>query len=206
MTLSEVGPAPARRLIAVKRAKELGTQLAQTRPNLADRFRAGESHVQIGRSLEELADFSVDVQRVAVQTAMRILIPDADEREALWRAHVVETNRRMIHQRVGIYGLGQADRRAAGNLAALANGKMPWEDERRDPITGLLSEAKFCLLLAADPNYQRSKPPYLGKPDAAKIAARLNDVFHEGKEVRDAAAVRSQMHRTRKQISTVTSA
>jgi general stress protein YciG len=100
---------------------------------------------------------------------------------------------------VGIHGRTPEEISHAGKLRALkALGRLPWHWEAKDLETGL-DEGDYLWMLANDPHYQFPKGhSQVGKPNSAKITQKLNDVFHDEKEVRNAAGVRNYIYRRRK--------
>ena len=110
-----------------------------------------------------------------------------------------ETGRRNYENGVGIHGYSEEEKLRIKRLGAKARGNIPYVTTAVEVLTGL-NEKDYCIYLSKQLDYQHKNgvKNVIGKPDAAKIADRLNEVFHSGKEIRKPAAIRNMLYKERR--------
>ena len=74
-----------------------GEELVHRHPEVADEWRAGNSEAEIGKRY--FPQDRAHVSRNAVHYALKILIPDDEERANIAESHVIEGRRRYTIQR-----------------------------------------------------------------------------------------------------------
>lgn len=110
--------------------------------------------------------------------------------------------------KVGIHALTFEERSRNGResikAALLTQGKTPWNKIAIEPTTGL-NEADYCHYLSEQIEfiYDGVRGGATGRPNFKKIAERLNEVFHSGKNIRTGVAVQSHLFRLRKKQKTI---
>lgn len=202
------------RLMAIKRSEELGRELAETKPEIADARRKGLSSTEIidAFGLHQLAKSRTVVQN-AVNIALRRLITDPEERAEINQRIAVkrgeEAAKKCEATKTGLYALTTEDRAEGGRklyrdkggvhakssdelkeysrAAVLKRGQVPWHDNAVE-ITTKLDEYNYCWKLLADPNFKKKHMGIL-TVDLQKIADELNIIFHCGEPVRTRSAI-----------------
>lgn len=165
LTLSESKKSSAGKAIVVKRVVQLGEELAETHPEIADLYRGGLTGKQIAKTV---FDRNSDTQRVritAVGVAVRLLIP-AEERAAMRPQRNAERQRRT--------------RANYGDTLTPLRWKNPWSTKESEKVTELLG----------DPQFHRRHGSRI-VPNFALIADVLNQTFHDGDQIRSAKTVRN---------------
>lgn len=162
--------------MSMKLAVALGPKIQERRPEVRERFRAGESHVGIARYLQgsgfgHIGSVSVLEHGVAYSLTgndNRTLGPTyagsipRKEYGALVKQHREEAGRRtglrMVKEGRGAHGLSHEELSAAAKKAALARGERLWDDR----------ETWTILQLAKDKRFQNR-----GRPSHVKIEKHL---------------------------------
>ncbi len=193
---------------------KIGKQIKEELPGIAEAYRQGSIQEEIVREFNICNRYntSLSIAKSAVATAIRGfpgnrqtepyvgLIKDPEERAQIAKEHVangmtleqrVELGRRMresrsldslkktgqesYNNRVGIHALTSNEKADAARLSCISQGKTPWEP----------AESRFAYLASQLPEYQISS----SKANSTLIAQELNELFHEGKEVRSGNTV-----------------
>lgn len=89
--------------------------------------------------------------------------------------------------RVGIHGLNEQEKKEVARKAVLTRGKIPWVNFLFDPETEH-DEHDYCVNLLNDPNYKYKRGNTVCV-NLSAIAQKLNEVFHDGKNVRTRSSV-----------------
>lgn len=178
---------------AIISAINAGRFLQQEVPCIADEYRGGAHHRDIAEKywdiLQRLGITSKIVARRAIGFAIRGhdgkysidafcgLITDRIELEELAKKHELEKK--------------PEDYVTAGKKAVIANGGVPWIERQYLEDRCVLSEVEFAIMLTGIADYQHHD----GRMNSELIAKRLNELYHDGKEVRDRRAVNNKIFR-----------
>ena len=178
-------------LTAIANVHILGDALAQSNPEIADLYRKLDkplTYLQIAeRFIPDIAEKNPSFAARVVGNAMRQLIPPLEQGE-LTAAHrgltlqknIAEmgTQKRMEHQRRA--GKTRHEKGIPVNTDAMVKGRgrTPWINEEKQMV---------LKILVGDKEYQHTN----GHPNHAKIASLLNEIYHDGKNVRTANSVLS---------------
>jgi len=95
---------------------------------------------------------------------------------------------------LGIHAQTSEERRLAGNKAALATGKIPWDAESFQTPAGEMTPGQYCIHLSKEVEFQTK----FGKADNAKIAQEINHTCYKGEPVRTTRSVVNHLYRSRK--------
>ena len=78
-----------------------------------------------------------------------------------------------------------------------AEGKSLWVTNLVDPISKL-NEIEFLIGLIKNPEFVIQSGPRKGCSDNVKISVKLNDIFHQGENIRTPGAVSAQLGRLKR--------
>ena len=93
-----------------------------------------------------------------------------------------------IRDKIGIHGLSKEENEENRRKGLLAKGYTLWTGTR-DSQTGL-EELEYALKLMTDSSYIHQHGKLRNIPDYKKIAEKLNEVFHQGRAIRNGTSVR----------------
>lgn len=94
-------------------------------------------------------------------------------------------------KKIALFGLNKKDLREASKKGVIARGFVPWILEIH-PGTRM-SEPKYARHMANRADHHYQKGPNTGYVNWKQIALELNNLYHEGREVRTARAVKSEV-------------
>jgi len=191
---------------AIRRALQVGLDLQERLPQIAEDFRAGLNHPQIvdKYGITTLHGISDGVASNAVGYALRghpedkyrveafdglIETPELDDLVAQHqKAHYKALGHAHHENGTALFSLTHEERvesgRRYGMVSALVRGFVPWVPQKDYETHRDLSEKQFA--------YNLSTLHRIGKgADWEKIREILNDTFHDGEEVRTVKAISS---------------
>lgn len=180
----------SREVCAITIAHEIGEDLANSHPEITLDYKAGLTHEEIAKKYDLLREHTVDVARGAVRTALLSLLTEDEYHRIVKATRPAKAARVVARQRrkkIGIFGESAEEKLRRGENLALSRGWSLWT-EQIDPETGM-NELEYVIMLFNDPEYA-NQGRMKGSPDYKKIAAKLNEVFHEGKTERTILALR----------------
>jgi hypothetical protein len=107
-----------------------------------------------------------------------------------------ERGKRLYKEGKGIHAQSIKDRRDLGSKSAISRGFVPWLKGE-----GFIPDEKYCTYwLSIQPKYQRIKNPNKGKPNWGLVQERVNELYHEGKQVRSIPALQRATYDVMKSI------
>jgi hypothetical protein len=208
----------------MQKVAELADVIIREHPEIADDYRAGLTQPEIAFKHSLHKGVTVKVARMAVGRALKTLIPDEEEMEKLSKAIMFETAKKNGRQsgfkggmstfkaKVGIFALSEEEkiriakyanecltpevRRQIIQTMLAKEGKIQWITNLVEPASGF-NEIDYLLSLTKNPEYIIQNGSNKGCNDSIKIAAKLNEVFHQNRQVRTSIAVRTQLVRLR---------
>ncbi len=172
------------RVLGILFARELGEQLVGTNPEVAELYIAtGLSYSDIARQvIPGIASSFPRVAEVAVGNAVRGIIPPeelgpivARKRAAAMEALVA--SRSADEQREHQSAAGKRRQKLHGpNVEAMVRGRgrTMWSE----------NEKSLAVALSRFPEFQSKSPHHKGEANHEDIALALNELFHDGREVR----------------------
>jgi len=168
-------------LAAIHRAIAWGEELAEHHPEVAELYRTTElSYWEIAQSIlpPEALAISAQVATKAVGYAVRSLIPEEEQREITKRRRAAA----LLQKSGGLGTQAHRDHQIAANrrrhqlhgvdVGAMirGRGRTPWTEDERNSV----------MALTRDPQFQHKK----GAPNYQAITFAINELFHQGDEVR----------------------
>lgn len=209
-----------RKVSAIKLARRLGRVYSIRRPDIAEMFRQGLTHLEIAVEIGLYRERGGVTKRVAEEAVYYSLhghpggyginsYPGLMSREEL---REIDSLRRKTYlrkagsasaavqkkERIGIFGLSSRQKSEAGKRGAekslKVQGITPW-------IKGqgyLFDEIACAYLLSIHPSYQFQEGINKGKPNCREIANLLNEIYHNNEEIRTKATVTATLHYYRK--------
>ena len=186
-------------IAAMRRAIEFGDQIAEEHPEVADMYRDienGLSNFEIGKILyQELGrDPSMaEHLRVAVGHAIRKLIPKSELLVITRRRRAIILRKNMgeeaeefrKHQREAAQKRHELGIKVDVKAMIEGAGRTSWTDEEREMVLGQMIN---------DPYYQLQEGQWKGHQNYDLIAEELNDIYHDGRQIRYANSVASLVH------------
>ena len=184
--------------MAIKLVKSYGPVLARACPEIAQDYENGMSfsELSLAYSVANAFDVTPQIARNIVGCALSLLL--TGEQRQLIRCETDHRKRRgggkaggvtSYENGVGIHAMSRTETCRAAIQGLLALGKIPYITERVEPETGL-DEKAYAFHLARQPDYRHTRGPMKDRPNLVGIAARLNEVFHGGQEVRSRNAIK----------------
>jgi len=101
----------------------------------------------------------------------------------------------VVRDKLGYLGLTASQRKEACHLATIANGRTPWIERENTDTFASFSELEFAGKLSQSKEYLYESGGNKGKPINGKIARKLNELYHEGRNVRSSIAVAQALFR-----------
>lgn len=184
-------------MAAIKSVKSLSKVIISKYPEVADDYRSGLNQVEIASKYGLILEFGIRIARGAVGKALQTLIPDKEEREKLAKEKMIESGSQS--REISSEGLVVLQQSMRSCIKAI--GKTSWIIYLVEPISGL-NEPDFLVSLASNPEYIIKKGVRKGHPDCFKIADKLNEVFHQGAQIRSPKAVSTHLGRLKKRKKT----
>ncbi len=215
--------------IAIKLVQETGVILAREFSKIADDYRGGMLGPEIVKKYDIASKFGLtfEISTSAVYYTIKILLTEKERKKILAMRRIeagkkggkaavdkgagihslpheqkaknaIEGGKAAVDKGAGVHSLSSEQLARNGIRGILAQGKTPWLAKVIEPNTQL-NEKEYCIYLSSQQECLHSKGPNIGKPNAAKIAAKLNEIFHGGKGIRTRIAVNRlfQDHRSK---------
>ena len=118
---------------------------------------------------------------------------DKKERERVSGEHLrifhVAGGNKTLELKVGVHARTLSQKNEDNRKAIIAKGEIPWISE----------EIRDAYIFSHNPKYQFQEGQYKGKANLEKIRRRINEKYHDGKEVRTYDSVSSALDRLKKQ-------
>jgi len=119
-----------------------------------------------------------------------------EEKSRAGRNGVSISGRRQYEAGIGIHGLTLAQKSELGRRAVQASGLTPWAQETPE----MFSELEYALRLREDPWFRYEHGQNKGKCNMYLIVNAINQLYHEGKQVRKTNAVEMAIRVYRKRL------
>lgn len=201
---------------ALSVATSVASVLINEHPGIGSDYQSGSTVMQIAKYCGLLEVHTTDVARTAVRMALKDLLSEGELRqvfedtltekrarggratfehgvavfgldEQARKERAANSLETQVREKIGIHGFTEEQRADVRRKAIKALGMTPWTGTP-DPETGL-EELEYALRLMEDNRFMHQEGKYRNKPDYKKIAAKLNEVFHKGVEVRTALKI-----------------
>lgn len=191
----------AQRRAVIKWVIEMGEQLAQKHPEIAELYRDTDrlpTCLDIAREyVPAISESYPYAASKMVGHAVRLLIPDEEQAELtkLRRTNSLEDviGDRFSDEWREICSQASKKRHEIHGVDVEAmirgRGRIPWRQEERDCFQELMQ----------NPEYQHSKGSIMGTPDYGKIASEINRAFHNSEEVRTSKSLGNYARDLRRQ-------
>lgn len=202
-----------KQLSAILSSVQTGLRIQQDFPEIAGRYRNGNSLTEIARDFNFPEKYGVNflVSREAVRKALSgydgrlrdfpekyLGLISKDELIELEIAHKEDGSRKARELKLGIMGSTVEQRRGYSRLAIIAQGKVPWVERKEISTLCTLSEIEFAYMLSQSLEFRIGEGHNSGKTDLCKLTDTLNEIYHKGENIRVAGAVCSKLVKFRK--------
>jgi len=189
------------RIAALRKVIEIGNRVSGENPEVAEMYRSTNlTHLEIAEQVipEEVA-ISAGVASKAIGFAVRSLLPEEEIAEITARRRALSLEKQK--QAMGEEGF-RAHQQAASrkrhelhgvNVTAMLEGRdrTAWTDDEKRVVNELCKQKEF----------QHDKGSIAGTPNYSAIAFIINELFHDGKEIRYSNSVGSLVRDTRRNKS-----
>ena len=211
--MEPTGELSSDQISAIKHSIEIGKQLVNDHPEIAELYRDGMTYSGIAESLDVKGKYGAS-DKVAVTSIYHAikghaggfgtesydgLISDLDELAGLEYEHYAKNGRKAAELGLGIHGRNpetgeryvvESGKKAAELGLGIHSLQTSWSKE----------ETEYAHLLSLEPEFQHQKGPNKGKSDYKTIAQVLNEDYHNGEDVRNANAVRVNLFNYKKSL------
>jgi hypothetical protein len=212
--MEPTGELSSDQISAIKHSIEIGKQLVNDHPEIAELYRDGMTHSGIAARLDVKREYDISSDKVAVTSIYHAitghaggfgtesydgLISDLDELAGLEYEHYAKNGRKAAELGLGIHGRNpetgeryvvESGKKAAELGLGIHSLQTSWSKE----------ETEYAHLLSLEPEFQHQKGSWKGKGDYKTIAQVLNKEYHNGEDVRNADAVRLNLFTYRKTL------
>ncbi len=179
----------------IELAKRTGRTIAEINPEIADKYREGDSLTKIAREYSIANNYEV-TKNIAINIiffALRELIPES-ELERIGKEHLINRGKEAYKKGEAIFSISLERKKKIGEklykdkkgIFALSHEQLSenWKKgrEKRATAQGVLvfpdEEKKYFLELCANPEYQYQKGLHNGRPIYTKIIDELENKFN----------------------------
>ena len=154
-------------------------------------YRDGKTQFEIAREhLPETYESNKEVARGSIYQVIKdtILLTD-EEREEFANQHKISGGKKTQKLRLGVHGRSKSEMAEDGRKGAAERGSSPWytipyRENFVDGTEVFTPEVAYAYNLSLDREYKRSS-----SSNGQKIAEKLNEMYHDGVEVRSSNSV-----------------
>ncbi|MBI2499345.1 hypothetical protein HYV88_03835 [Candidatus Woesearchaeota archaeon] len=194
-------------IITIIRARQIADRLVIEIPQIATDYRTGHFISEIIDKYRIVTKYGTteDGARTAIQFALHDLINDGDELEQIATEHMKRGGRMRgetsFTKKQAIFSISPEERsklskkygKKAGRAAASANGFVPWIEREETNTYTRFSELEYAQRLSQNPKFRCGS-----QINNKRIATELNNIYHNGKIVRNSTSVASALYKLRK--------